>query len=67
MIGKIAGALIGRELTRRSGDGAKGAIAGAASVAILRRLGPLGLVLGGAYAARQAFKRRQDGRTTTRG
>jgi hypothetical protein len=58
MIGKIVGALIGREIDRRDGQGGlKGAVIGAASASLLRRLGPVGLVLGGAYAARQVWKR----------
>lgn len=60
MIGKVIGALVGRELDRRDGDsGAKGVLVGAAVPGILRRLGPLGLVLGGAYVAKKTLDRRK--------
>ncbi|WP_419807223.1 hypothetical protein [Sphingomonas sp.] len=63
MIGRIVGALVGRELDRRDGSsGFKGAALGAVAAGAMRRLGPLGLVLGGAYVARQAMKRRRDTR-----
>jgi hypothetical protein len=60
MIGKIIGALVGREIDRRDGKGGvKGALIGAAAVGGLRRLGPLGLILGGAYVAKKAYDRRR--------
>ena len=63
MIGKLIGALVGREMDRRDGDsGVKGAVIGAAVPSLLRRLGPLGLVLGGAYVAKKAYDRRKSGR-----
>ncbi|MBU3077977.1 hypothetical protein [Sphingomonas quercus] len=64
MIGKLIGALVGREIDRRDGEGGvKGAVLGAVAVGALRRLGPLGLVLGGGYLAKKAYDRRRDGRT----
>jgi hypothetical protein len=61
MIGKIIGALVGREIDRRDGEGGvKGAVLGAAAMGALRRLGPLGLALGGAYVAKKVFDRRKD-------
>ncbi|MBA2919056.1 hypothetical protein GON01_14230 [Sphingomonas sp. MAH-20] len=61
MIGKIIGALVGREIDRRDGKGgAKGALLGAAAVGAMRRLGPLGLALGGAYVAKKALDRRKE-------
>jgi hypothetical protein len=64
MIGKIIGALVGRELDRRDGEGGvKGAVIGAAVPGLLRRLGPLGLVVGGAYVAKKAYDRRKAGRS----
>jgi len=64
MIGKLISALIGREIDRRDGKGGfKGAVIGAAAPAVIRRLGSLGLVLGGAYAAKKAWDRRKDERT----
>jgi hypothetical protein len=63
MIGKLIGALVGREMDRRDGDsGVKGAVIGAAVPSVLRRLGPLGLVLGGAYVAKKAYDRRKSTR-----
>ncbi len=59
MIGKIVGALIGRELGRRSNRGASGALTGALAAGALRRMGPLGLVLGGTYVAKKAMDRRK--------
>lgn len=54
MIGRIIGALVGREIGRREGnDGFKGAALGALAVGGIRRLGPLGLLLGGGYAAKR--------------
>lgn len=60
MIGKVIGALVGREIDRRDGSGGvKGAVIGAAAAGALRRLGPIGLVLGGAYVAKKAIGRRR--------
>ena len=63
MIGKLIGALVGREMDRRDGDsGVKGAVIGAAVPSLLRRLGPLGLLAGGAYVAKKAYDRRKSTR-----
>lgn len=60
MIGKLIGALVGREIDRRDGDsGVKGALIGATAAGALRRLGPLGLAIGGAYVAKKALDRRR--------
>lgn len=60
MIGKVIGALVGREIDRRSGSsGLKGAAIGAIAMGGLRRLGPLGLAIGGAYVAKKALDRRR--------
>jgi hypothetical protein len=67
MIGKIIGALVGREIDRRDGSGGvKGAMIGAASAGLLRRMGPIGMVLGGAYVAKKAYDRRRTSRDTFR-
>ncbi|TZG26323.1 hypothetical protein [Sphingomonas montanisoli] len=61
MIGKVIGALVGREIDRRDGEGGvKGAVLGAASVGLLRRLGPIGLLAGGAFLAKRAYDRRKE-------
>jgi hypothetical protein len=58
MFGKIVGALVGREIDRRDGEGGlKGAALGYMAAGALRRLGPLGLVLGGSYVAKKAYDR----------
>lgn len=63
MIGKILGALIGAEVEkRRQESGLKGAVLGAAAVGLARRLGPVALLVGGAYAAKKMYDRRQDSR-----
>lgn len=63
MIGKVIGALVGREIDQRDGRGGmKGALMGAATAGALRRLGPLGLMLGAAYVGKRAMDRRR-GRT----
>jgi len=64
MIGKVIGALVGREIDRRDGQGGiKGALLGAAAAGALRRLGPLGLLAGGAYVAKKMMDRRREGRS----
>lgn len=67
MIGRIIGALVGREVSRRDGNnGLKGAALGALAVGGMRRLGPLGLLLGGGYAAKKAYDRRKSGKVAGR-
>lgn len=63
MIGKVIGALFGREIDRRDGSGgAKGAAIGWVAAGAMRRLGPLGLALGGAYVAKKVYDRRKASR-----
>jgi len=58
--------LIGRELDRRDGDsGVKGAMMGAAAAGIVRRAGPLGMLVGGAWLAKRAFDRRKAARRSS--
>ncbi len=60
MIGRIIGALAGREVDRRDGDsGVKGMAIGAIAMGVVRRMGPLGVLLGGGYVAKQAYDRRR--------
>ncbi|PTQ12824.1 hypothetical protein CLG96_01360 [Sphingomonas oleivorans] len=66
MIGKLIGAAVGREIDRRDGrGGVKGALIGVAAAGALRRLGPLGLILGGGYVAKKAYDRHKERRTMT--
>lgn len=63
MIGKVIGALVGREIDRRDGQGGmKGALIGAAAASALRRAGPLGIALGGLYVAKKVLDRRKSDR-----
>ncbi len=60
MIRSAVGALIGAELDRHRGEnGVRGAITGALLAAAMKRMGPAGLVIGGAWAAKQAMDRRK--------
>lgn len=60
MIGRVIGALVGRELDRRDGSGGlKGAAIGAIAAGGLRRMGPLGLLIGAGYVAKKAYDRRK--------
>ena len=60
MLGKVIGALVGEELGKRRGEGGKGAMIGVIAASAMRRLGPLGLALGGAYVAKKALDRRRE-------
>lgn len=63
MLRTIIGALVGSELDRRDGKGGLGgAVLGAVAARAVTRMGPLGLVLGGAYVAKKAYDRRKAGR-----
>ncbi|KQM22752.1 hypothetical protein ASE73_00430 [Sphingomonas sp. Leaf24] len=60
MIGRIIGALVGRKMDRRDGrGGVKGAAMGWVAGSVMRRMGPLGMILGGGYAAKKAYDRRK--------
>jgi hypothetical protein len=65
MIGKIIGALVGREMDRRrdGSGGLKGMAMGALVAGGLRRMGPLGMLLGSGYVAKKAYDRRRTDRT----
>lgn len=64
MLGKIAGALIGRRLASRN-SGLKGAALGYGAAALARRgLGPLGLALGLGWGAKKLYERQQARRGT---
>ena len=60
MIGKVIGALVGKEIGERHGQGGKGAVIGIIAASAMRRLGPLGMLLGGAYVAKKALDRRKE-------
>ncbi|MEA3008930.1 MAG: hypothetical protein QOJ91_622 [Sphingomonadales bacterium] len=67
MIGKIAGAMLGRKLAGRY-NGGTGLLLGALAPAIARRgLGPLSLAVGGAWVAKKIWDRRARARTATTG
>ncbi len=62
MIGKIAGAVLGRKLAGRY-NGGTGLLVGALAPAIARRaFGPLGLAVGGAWVAKKLWDRRARSR-----
>jgi hypothetical protein len=64
MIGRVIGALVGREIDRRDGRGGlKGAAIGAVAAGALRRMGPFGMLVGGAYVAKKALDRRRTTRS----
>lgn len=67
MIGKIAGAMIGDKIAERYGaSGTKGALIGALTPVVARRLfGPLGLALAGGYAAKKYIDYRRERRNGT--
>jgi hypothetical protein len=60
MIGKVIGALVGEEIGKRHGKGGKGAVMGVIAAGAMRRLGPLGLILGGAWVAKKALDKRRE-------
>ena len=63
MIGRVVGALFGAEMQRRRGrSGLKGAAMGVVATSVLRRMGPLGVLIGGAYVAKKALDRRREER-----
>ena len=60
MIGKIIGAVAGKKIAERYGNGTKGALIGAAAPFLLRRaFGPLGLAVGGGYLAKKYYDSRK--------
>ena len=62
MLGKIAGALIGRRMAGRN-SGATGAMLGAGAVALGRRgLGPLGTAMALGWGARKLYQWNRDRR-----
>ncbi|MCK8456694.1 MULTISPECIES: hypothetical protein [Sphingomonas] len=64
MIGRIISALVGREMGRRNGSGgASGAVKGVVAMGLMRRMGPLGMILGGGYAAKKAYDRNKARKT----
>lgn len=59
MLGKLAGAFIGRRIAGKQ-SGARGAILGYGAAALARRgLGPLGLALGLGWGAKKLMEKRQ--------
>lgn len=65
MIGKIAGAALGRKLAGRY-NGGTGLLVGALAPMVARRaFGPLGLAVGGAWVAKKLWDRRNRARTAS--
>jgi hypothetical protein len=63
MIGKIVGAVIGKRIAGRYGNGVRGAVLGAAAPMLVRRaFGPLGLAVAGGYFAKKIYDSRRSGR-----
>ncbi len=57
MISNLIGAAIGSAIDRRDGEGGlTGAAIGAVSVSVLKRVVPLAILAGGAYALWSAFR-----------
>ena len=64
MIGKILGAVLGSRIDRSDGKGGlKGALLGMGAAGLARRVVPLGLLIGGVYAAKQMYDRRRAAET----
>ena len=62
MIGNIIGALIGRAIDRRDGEGGLGgALMGAAGVSVIRRVLPLAVLVGAAFVVKNALQARATG------
>ena len=60
MIGKVFGALIGKQIGERYGTGGKGALIGALAPMALRRIStPVALGMAGFYAAKKLRDRRR--------
>ena len=63
MIGKILGAVVGKRIAGRYGEGTKGAVIGAAAPFLVRRaFGPLGLAIAGGYFAKKVYDSRKGRR-----
>lgn len=60
MIGRIISAAIGKRIAGRYGQGTKGMVVGALAPTVVRRaFGPLGIAVGGAYAAKKLLDARR--------
>ena len=63
MNGKIVGAVIGKRIADRHGEGGRGMIYGALAPALARRaFGPFGLMLAGGYVAKKIYDSRKGRR-----
>lgn len=62
---QILGGLIGGELQRQhGGNGVKGMVIGSLAMRAITRMGPLGWILGGAWAAKQMSDRMKAEKAT---
>lgn len=61
MFGKIIGAMVGKRIADRYGEGGRGMLVGALVPLIARRaMGPLGLALAGGWAAKKYYDSRKQ-------
>ena len=66
MLGKLFGGYIGHRIGERYNNGLTGTLAGAGAAAIARRgVGPLALLVGGAWVAKKVLSRRRSAGDTT--
>jgi hypothetical protein len=62
MIGKVLAAAIGAKIDQSDGEGGfKGAALGILGAALVRRIFPAAVLVGGAWAAKRAWDRRSGG------
>jgi hypothetical protein len=63
VIAKILGAVVGKKMAGRYGNGFRGAVIGAAAPMLARRaFGPLGLAVAGGYLAKKMYDKRRGTR-----
>jgi len=61
MLRTLVGAMAGRAINSSArGGGLKGAVIGAVAARAITRMGPIGLLLGGAYLAKRAYDSRRQ-------
>jgi hypothetical protein len=67
MLGKVIGAVVGERLAKQVGgvNGAGGALLGVGAAAVLRRLGPVGMIAAalGGYALKRHYEKQPKARS----